>query len=214
MRKQIGIAVLLSILCCLPVFGEEKAGQNADTSVVINTLSEIASAVEEWTDKGNRSQELSAELQAMDIGQAYAVVEEEARTQAKEANSQPRKAGNRWGISLSSAEFDLLTRIVMLEAGGESPLGQQAVTEVIFNRMVSPYYGGSLEHVLAAKGQFSTWKSRYSAQAQPTPQVIASAAAVLQGETNILPFETLYFSRKAQNRRVQVRIGGHVFCNQ
>lgn len=121
---------------------------------------------------------------------------------------------NRWGIALTPSEIDLLARIVMLEAGGEGVLGQQAVTEVIFNRMVSSCYGGSLEYVLGAKGQFSTWKNRFSSRAVPSQQVLISVLSVLNGETNILPANTLYFSRKAQNRRIQAKIGRHIFCNQ
>lgn len=119
---------------------------------------------------------------------------------------------NRWNITLSADQIDLLERITMLEAGGESVLGQQAVVEVILNRMVNPQFCGTLEDVLSARGQFSSWKNRNIAV--PTNEVKESVRAVLDGETHILPFSTVYFSRGAQNSRVQARIGGHVFCNE
>lgn len=181
-------------------------------------LCSICTAVPAWGDEG--TQEMitepcteaiaETEIECMESAECLDFQEEPAVSAEPEA--QPIK--NRWGIALTPSEIDLLARIVMLEAGGEGILGQQAVTEVIFNRMVSSCYGGSLEHVLGAKGQFSTWKNRYSSRAVPTQQVLISVLSVLNGETNILPANTLYFSRKAQNRRIQTKIGRHIFCNQ
>ena len=55
----------------------------------------------------------------------------------QKANKKKKKApSNRWGISLSSDERDLLAKIVWLEARGEGQIGQEAVIEIIFNRMV------------------------------------------------------------------------------
>lgn len=221
MKKQIGAAIVISLFFSLTVFGEEKesvfqTGVQSFDKIAWMVVEEENKAEheDESEDEKNSSAALMQEIQTITLGESYAGLKEEAKTLAEEEKEQPKLPGNRWGISLTPYEIDLLARIVMLEAGGESPLGQQAVIEVIFNRMVSSCYGGNLEHVLSARGQFTTWKMRYSAQAAPTPQIMASINAVLQGETNILPFHTLYFSRKPQNRRMQVRIGGHAFCNQ
>lgn len=200
MKKQFCAAILLSLTFSLPVFGEDSM------TVQKNAPNETSIIYQEPLPLDSEDSMIAARQHYMAQKGAMTVL---ARREAL-----PDQPKNRWGISLTPAEFDLLARIVMLEAGGESPLGQQAVAEVVLNRMISPYYGGSLEYVLSARGQFSTWKMRYSSQAAPSPQVIASVNAVLEGETNILPFQTLYFSRKAQNRRVQARIGRHVFCNQ
>lgn len=212
MGKRILIALGLSLFYCLSVFGNEKETTYQEGACSLDTMAGIV----DENEYGNENASISflQEVQSIAVGESYAELKERAKASAAQENAQPKLQGNRWGIFLTPSEVDLLARIVMLEAGGESPLGQQAVIEVIFNRMVSPYYGGSLEHVLSASGQFSTWKMRYSAQAAPTPQVLASITSVLQGETNILPFQTLYFSRRPQNRHVQVRIGGHAFCNQ
>lgn len=121
---------------------------------------------------------------------------------------------NRWGIMLTDEEINLLYRIVMLESGGEIPLGQQAVTEVILNRIVNPNFPNSLEGVLSEHKQFAVWKNRNSANGNPTMQVIISVQQVLSGETNILPFNTVYFARRALNGRIQTKIGRHIFCNQ
>lgn len=121
-------------------------------------------------------------------------------------------AGNRWGISLTQQEIDLLARIVWLEAGGEPVEGQEAVVEVIFNRIASDLYPDTLYDVLSQKNpvQFCSWKSRESAK--PTEKEYRSIEQVLSGNTSILRNDTLYFSRKALTPRLDQRIGGHSFC--
>lgn len=125
-------------------------------------------------------------------------------------------ASNRWGISLSKSEIDLLAKIVYLESGGESDKGQQAVVEVIFNRMYEKgNFPDTLQGVLsqrAGKGyQFVTWVNRN--KAKPTERVYENIYKVLEGKTSILPYKTVFFSRGAYNNKIQIRIGGHVFCN-
>lgn len=121
---------------------------------------------------------------------------------------------NRWGISLTQNQRDILARIVKKESGGESNLGQQAVVEVIFNRVVDGSFPNNVIGVLSARGQFSTWPMRNYKSATPTAKEFANIDAVLNGQTNIFPFRTVYFSRGAQNSKIQARIGGHTFCNK
>lgn len=119
---------------------------------------------------------------------------------------------NRWNIRLDSSEKDMLCRIVMLEAGGESDKGQQAVAEVILNRMVADEWPNTLYGVLSEPKQFSTWKKRN--RVEVSERVKENVNSVLCGETDVLPLRTVYFSREGENRRVQRVIGGHIFCNQ
>lgn len=55
---------------------------------------------------------------------------------------------------LTDEEIELICRCVMSEAGGESPLVQEAVATVIFNRYFSPNFPNTFEEILAP-GQFS-----------------------------------------------------------
>lgn len=119
---------------------------------------------------------------------------------------------NRWEITLSEDEIDLLASIIMLEAGGECDWGQDAVVEVIFNRMYDSDYPNTLQEVLSEFGQFASWENR--ADADPTQEVYESIYFVLCGQTDILPFETVYFSRKPRNQKIELEIGDHVFCNK
>ena len=52
----------------------------------------------------------------------------------------PENSVNRWNISLTEEEYELVAKIGMLECGGEEDLGQQAVFEVIFNRVFHDKY--------------------------------------------------------------------------
>lgn len=122
--------------------------------------------------------------------------------------------GNRWNILLNESEKDLLARIVMLESGNQSDKGQQAVVEVIFNRIYSDEWPDTLYDVLSQKRQFSTWKNRNSKRAIPTEQVKRNIELVLSGKTDILPMDTVYFSRGGENSRVERIIGDHIFCNR
>jgi len=119
---------------------------------------------------------------------------------------------NRWGIQLTEEEIDLLAKILWVEARGESDAGQEAVVEVIFNRMVSEEFPNTLYDVLSQKNpvQFASWKLRDTAE--PTEREYASIYAVLNGETSIVREDTLYFATKRLTRNLDMQIGGHYFC--
>lgn len=125
---------------------------------------------------------------------------------------------NRWGIQLDEIEQDMIARITMLEAGAEPDRGQQAVVEVILNRMYSDQFPDTVYEVLSQKdngcSQFVTWKNRNMDAAKPSERVKRNVKAVLDGETHILPFKTMYFSLEKENGHIQCVIGNHVFCNQ
>lgn len=119
---------------------------------------------------------------------------------------------NRWGIQLTDEEIDLLAKILWVEARGESEAGQEAVVEVIFNRMVSEDFPSDLYDVLSQKNptQFASWKLRDTAE--PTEKEYASIYAVLTGKTSIVKSDTLYFATKKLTRNLDLKIGGHYFC--
>lgn len=103
-------------------------------------------------------------------------------------------AENRWNITLTQEEIDLLAKIVWLESQGEPTEGQEAVVEVVFNRMASEKYPDTLYDVLSQGNptQFCSWKNRE--RANPTEKEYTSIHEVLNGNTHILRNDTLYFS--------------------
>jgi N-acetylmuramoyl-L-alanine amidase len=119
---------------------------------------------------------------------------------------------NRWGICLTDEEIDLLARIVWVESRGESNQGQEAVVEVVFNRMASGVFPNTLYDVLSQRNpvQFASWKRRE--KARPTEKEYASIYRVLSGETSVLRMDTVYFARRQLTGNLDIRIGGHSFC--
>ena len=70
-----------------------------------------------------------------------------------EVEVEPTKVYN-----ITSAEREMIARILYREAGHSSWETQCAVVSVIFNRLKSPYWGDNIKSVLSAPKQFSTYK--------------------------------------------------------
>lgn len=113
------------------------------------------------------------------------------------------------GIELTWEEQQLLAKIIWIEAQGEPAEGQQAVAEVVFNRMVSGKFGDTLKEVIFAEGQFRSvaflenadaWQAQYDA-----------IERALEGPY-ILPMNVVHFATYAVNGNVWGKIGGHIFC--
>lgn len=140
------------------------------------------------------------------------VTTEEITTEetTEEPTTEPQPI-NKWDIELTDEEISILEQIVWLEAGNQSDEGIQAVAEVILNRMYSDLYPNDLVGVLSQRGQFGTWYNRCNAQV--SKRVKKQVKKVLNGKTDVLPFETLYFNTTPLNSRVQAIIGAHYFCN-
>jgi hypothetical protein len=130
-----------------------------------------------------------------------ATIEPEAKP---EATPSPR-------LELTDAEKDKIVRVVWHEARGESPEGQQAVIEVIFNRIEADNFPDTVDEVINQPGQFSC--APYLDIAEPGQAQYDALDAALYGDP-ILPKDVVYFSRAAENDRVWGVIGGHTFCYQ
>lgn len=118
------------------------------------------------------------------------------------------------GITMTEAERDEMAAIIYLEARGEPAEGQQAVAEVILNRVIHQDFPDSVHEVLhqgegTAVPQFSTIAMLEIAA--PTQEQYDAIDAALYGPS-ILPDEVVFFSRAGENDRVWGTIGGHVFC--
>lgn len=118
------------------------------------------------------------------------------------------------GMTMTEAERDELAAIIYLEARGEPAEGQQAVAEVVLNRVIRQDFPDSVHEVLhqgegTAVPQFSTIALLETAE--PTQAQYDAIDAALYGPS-ILPVDVVFFSRSGENDRVWGEIGGHVFC--
>ena len=126
---------------------------------------------------------------------------------------------------------ELLARTLMAEAGGEGPLGQQAVAAVIANRVKSPQYPNDWRETILQPRQFSAWNALTGAGAEHgantamygdiPPDIQQIAERVLAGDYEDPTGGALNYANPAasdpsnqgwiKNMSNQVQIGNHLF---
>lgn len=109
---------------------------------------------------------------------------------------------------ITAEERELLARVVYAESNTEPLEGQIAVAQVVLNRVRSESFPDTVSEVIYQERQFSTASILGSVVPNETNYEAVDAAF----ETEVVPYEVLYFSRGAENDRVWGRIGAHVFC--
>jgi len=112
-------------------------------------------------------------------------------------------------IELSFAERQLLARVVWAEARGESEEGQQAVAEVVLNRMASGDFPDDIRDVIYGEEQFRSVS--VLGRAQPGKAQYDAIERAIYGPY-ILPENVVYFATFAVNENIWGTIGGHIFC--
>lgn len=122
----------------------------------------------------------------------------------------PETAESRYPeFDLTFAERQLLARVVWVEARGESARGQQAVAEVVFNRLMSENFPDNLRDVIYGENQFRSVK--FLDDAEPGQAQYQAIEKAIYGPY-VLPTDVTYFARFATNNNVWGTIGGHIFC--
>lgn len=119
-------------------------------------------------------------------------------------------------VATTEEELRDLAAIVYLEAGNQSAEGQQAVVEVILNRVIAGNFPDSVHDVLYQGAgtkvpQFST--IGLVATIEPGQAQYDAISAALYGPS-ILPDDVVFFSRGGENDRTWGKIEDHVFCYQ
>lgn len=207
----LNVASAVALALCLTVTSSRQ--NDSAVSFTTETKSVVTFQTNEYnlvTLYNNLEEAVAAETGSKDIAQAT--------DEAVSATAADLKIGdeavheNRWGIQLTEEEVELLAKIVWVEARGESETGQKAVVEVVLNRMVSEDFPDNLYDVLSQKNptQFASWKLRDTAR--PTVKEYTSIYEVLEGRTNILREDTVYFATKKLTGNLDLKIGGHYFC--
>lgn len=115
------------------------------------------------------------------------------------------------GVELTAEEKSLLARMVWVEAQGEPFEGQQAIAEVVLNRLVADNFQSSIKSILYADNQFRS--TAYLDEAKPTSTQYEAVERALNGPY-ILPIDVVFFATYPVNGNVWGEIGGHVFCYQ
>ena len=117
---------------------------------------------------------------------------------------------------LTDEELAELAAVVFLEAGNQSAEGQQAVVEVVFNRVLHSAFPDSVHDVLhqGEDGDVPQFSTIYAVStATPTQAQYDAINGALYGDT-ILDADVVFFSRNGENDRVWGQIGDHIFCRE
>lgn len=115
------------------------------------------------------------------------------------------------GIELNWEQKTLLASMVWVEAQGECAEGQQAVAEVVLNRMKADNFPDTLKGVIYAEGQFRSVP--LLDEAEPTQAQYEAVERALEGPY-VLDEDVVFFATYPVNKNVWGEIGGHVFCRQ
>ncbi len=113
------------------------------------------------------------------------------------------------GLELSADEEDLLARMVWVEAQGEVFEGQQAIAEVVLNRLKSHEFQDTVTGIIQADNQFRS--TAYLDQAKPTSVQYEAIRRAIEGPY-VLPEEVVHFATYPVTDHVWGEIGGHTFC--
>ena len=112
-------------------------------------------------------------------------------------------------VKLTLEEENLLARVVWVEAQGECFEGQQAVAEVVLNRLVADGFQNTVNGVIYAENQFRSVP--FLEDAEPTSIQYEAIERALEGPY-VLPIDVYHFATYQVNGNVWGRIGGHIFC--
>lgn len=113
------------------------------------------------------------------------------------------------GLELSREDRELLARMVWVEARGENDKGQQAVAEVVLNRLFADDYSDNLRDIIYSDNQFRS--IHWLDEAEPTQTQYDAVEDALNGPY-ILPIDVVHFATYPVNSQIWGTIGGHVFC--
>ena len=122
---------------------------------------------------------------------------------------EPVRGEPRYGIELTEEEKWFIAKVVWVESRGESREGQQAVAEVVLNRLVSDKFPDTLTGVVYARGQFRS--AKFLDKARPYQMQYEAVENALLGPY-VLPDDVFYFATTAKTSKIWGQIGGHIFC--
>lgn len=114
-------------------------------------------------------------------------------------------------IQLTEEEKTIFAKLLWLECRGESHEGQQAVAEVILNRLAAENFPDTIKGVIYAKGQFPCIDQMD--EARPTQTQYEAIEAALNGPY-ILPEDVVFYAKFKVNDNYWGKIGEHYFCYQ
>ena len=115
------------------------------------------------------------------------------------------------GVALSDEDRKLLASLIWMEARGECAEGQQAVAEVVLNRLVSDRFPNNIRDIVFGEGQFPAAVTERLNEAEPWQAQFQAIDRALYGNM-VLDKQVFFYARTALTPNVFGVIGHHVFC--
>ena len=141
----------------------------------------------------------------------YNELGEKERERLKELEEKRKKVFLEMIDNLTDEEKELICRITFREAGNQCEQGQRAVMEVILNRVKDSKFPNSVEGVLSAPGQFSTWKLRHKVTSEQIDNMMIILEMV-HDEEPVLAGNYVYFDGVQHSYgKNYIKIQGHWF---
>ena len=109
----------------------------------------------------------------------------------------------------ATEETHLLAKLIYVEARGESEDGQQAIAEVVLNRLTSDLFSGSITAMINDESQFVP--NKLIKEAKPGQAQYEAIDRALYGPY-VLPKDVLFYGRVRTTDSEWGSIGGHIFC--
>lgn len=114
-------------------------------------------------------------------------------------------------LELTDEEWNLLAKLICMEAASEPFEGQQAVAEVVINRFASGRFQNSIHNIIYADGQFPSVDYLY--KAKPDYSQYKAIEQALYGPY-VLPEDVVFYAKFKVNDNYWGQIGSHYFCYQ
>lgn len=112
-------------------------------------------------------------------------------------------------LTLTAEEKMLIANLICMEAGSEPFEGQQAVAEVILNRLASGRFQSSIHNIIHAPEQFASVSRLH--EAKPDYSQYKAIEQALYGPY-VLPEDVVFFAKFKVNDNYWGQIGSHYFC--
>jgi len=125
---------------------------------------------------------------------------------------EPPAAESRYpGMELTQYDKELLAKLICMEAGSEPFEGQQAVAEVVLNRLYSGRFQSTVYNIIHAAGQFPSAEHLYRGKPDYSQYKAIEQA---QYGPYVLPEDVYFFAKFKMNENVWGQIGSHCFCER
>lgn len=113
------------------------------------------------------------------------------------------------GLELTEEDYELIAKLICAEGESEPFEGQQAIAEVILNRLYSGRFQNSVRSIIYAEEQFGGASQMY--RYEPTYTQYKAVERALYGPY-VVPIDVVFFAKFAVNKNVWGTIGAHTFC--